>query len=502
MSSRSKILTKQLKLAMTPLLYQGFDSIYKDAVKKSKENTESRGELYEFQGLLNDIRIWDTEMIEGNTMLNHESNRIISSVDDFKVDELYSTSYYLQLADALTALNMEWLDSYDDVPSYAHFVHKCYRRAANQIYRNPYLMSRSDKFSPKQIQENMRLIVEIIGESIDESLRMMLPINTLIQDFNMESLKELFVLEHDMNESDQEGSDQEGSDQEGSDQEGSDQEGSDEGSDQEGSDEGSDQEGSESDEDSDASSALYSVETDSEQDDQEEFKLESEDEDEDKNVSENEDRKQTNITSLETNQMIVPNNGRINIMDTVIHKSGNETPIVRQISPQHKVNTPVENNDEIREIDLGNSDVTSLGSVLSANATPTTTPTRLNNEQVDTIKPSIPRPLTPKQLIGNQSPRNQSPKLKDVTPVIQQKSPKQKGGENSDSAFNPISRSITPTSTPTKEYHEASNAKYNFVKSSQSEERLHERKVRKEKMRKLRKLQSENVMRSESVMSS
>jgi len=68
----------QLKIQLTPLLYEGFISLYDDAVQAEDSNPKFDGNhLMRFQTFLTDIPEWN------QTILDNETDRIVESIDMF-----------------------------------------------------------------------------------------------------------------------------------------------------------------------------------------------------------------------------------------------------------------------------------------------------------------------------------------------------------------------------------------------------------------------------------
>ena len=134
----------QLKSIITPLLIQGFNSIYQDAL----EISQNKKVLYKFQELLKEIPNWN------QTILQAESKRVKQKCN-----------YIMDIVTAIFVSNVKILASIrlkgnDDnirvkIPTSDIFIHSIYIESAQQIFYDPYLFyhRKTDK-----LQENKETV--------------------------------------------------------------------------------------------------------------------------------------------------------------------------------------------------------------------------------------------------------------------------------------------------------------------------------------------------------
>ena len=159
----------QLKCILCPLIIQGFNSIYQDANRLSN----GRNIIYKFQELLKEIPRWN------QTILQEESKRIKKKCQ-----------YIMDIVTAIFVSNVKILASIRlkgnndnikvKIPTCDLFVHSIYIESAQQFFYNPMLFNHRDTFN---LQMNKRNIKEIIQDSIDESIRQMLPFDDILQEY-------------------------------------------------------------------------------------------------------------------------------------------------------------------------------------------------------------------------------------------------------------------------------------------------------------------------------
>lgn len=164
--------TKSLCLILQPQILKGIRSIFLDAQRLSNHTNSLRS----FQKLLEGIPKWD------RTTLTIECERIVKSSNCSYLHELI-TAVFVCYTKVLTAVQVgDKKASVDiDIPSTETFVHKCYIEAARRFWKEPYLLSAN--VTTMEYQRNLRHCEKVINESIDETIRGMLPIQHIMQQY-------------------------------------------------------------------------------------------------------------------------------------------------------------------------------------------------------------------------------------------------------------------------------------------------------------------------------
>ena len=160
---------EQLKCIITPLLIQGFNSIYSD----SMEITHGKRVIFKFQELLKEIPNWN------QTILQEESKRIKKKCP-----------YIMDIVTAIFVSNVKILASIRlkgsnenirvKIPTSDIFIHSIYIESAQHIFYDPFLFYHHTN---KSIQENKETVRKIIRSSIDETIRQMLPFDDILQEY-------------------------------------------------------------------------------------------------------------------------------------------------------------------------------------------------------------------------------------------------------------------------------------------------------------------------------
>ena len=158
---------------ITPFLYEGFNSIYDEAIK----NSPRKEELKYFQKCLQCIPLWKDEIIK------LECKRIMleSSCSDILED----------LLNAVVKANIIVLSNVTpDSKNHTHinftvdfnkFIHHSYIEAARSIFQNPFLFLRNVTDNEKS--RNRKETLEIIKIAIEETIRKMIPLDLVLKKY-------------------------------------------------------------------------------------------------------------------------------------------------------------------------------------------------------------------------------------------------------------------------------------------------------------------------------
>ena len=165
--------TKQLTKMLAPCIFEGLESVYEYVEKDTKMNNQY---LKEFQKHLSDIPKWTKDMIK------KEYNRIISKIDCDWMEDLI-TAVFVSHTKVLTVIKMTDKSNSIDlkVPTGYHFLHKCYIESARQIWKRPYLFDH--KLNNLEKQRNLNEAENIIVYSIEETVRNLLPVRTILKEY-------------------------------------------------------------------------------------------------------------------------------------------------------------------------------------------------------------------------------------------------------------------------------------------------------------------------------
>ena len=180
--------SSRLVTILTPLIIDGYKSILDEAIKLCKENNEMNKYLMTFQNLISRVPKWNPSIIEA------ERKRICEKSGCSYLEDLVTCVHIIQLK-ILTAMRVGQKQKKIDIniPKLDDFLHKCYITTARKVYKNVYLFETN--IQPLQIQKNHRELEIIVQESILNTLRESIPVETILKAYMDETLEEDVVEE-------------------------------------------------------------------------------------------------------------------------------------------------------------------------------------------------------------------------------------------------------------------------------------------------------------------
>lgn len=173
----------RLLVILTPLIIEGFRSIFDEAYRMCKENREMEKYLMTFQNLITRIPKWNGNIIET------ETKRIIDKSCCNYLEDLVTCIHIIQLK-LLTLMRVGQYQKKIDIniPKLEDFIHKIYINVARKIYKNVYLFE--IKISPLEIQKNNRELEIIVQECILNTVRDSIPVETILKAYMDETCEE------------------------------------------------------------------------------------------------------------------------------------------------------------------------------------------------------------------------------------------------------------------------------------------------------------------------
>lgn len=173
---------------LTPLIAEGFNSIFEEAYKLCESNDELDKYLMTFQNLISRIPKWN------NNLVKTECERIISRSGCNYLEDLISCVHVIQLK-VLTCIRVGTKQKKVDIniPKLEEFIHNCYITTARKVYTNVYLYEIN--VTPLQKQKYKRELEVIIQESILSAIRDSLPIENILRNYMDETTEEEVIQE-------------------------------------------------------------------------------------------------------------------------------------------------------------------------------------------------------------------------------------------------------------------------------------------------------------------
>ena len=168
---------------LTPLVIEGFKSIFDESWKLCEENDELEKYLMTYQNFLVRIPKWNPAIVTA------ETNRIVEKSKCGYLTDLISCVHIIQLK-SLTCMRVGNKQKKIDIniPTLTDFVHKIYINAARKIYTNIYLFEKN--ISPLQIQKHNRELELIIREQILNTIRENIPVENILKVYLDETIED------------------------------------------------------------------------------------------------------------------------------------------------------------------------------------------------------------------------------------------------------------------------------------------------------------------------
>ena len=168
---------------LTPAVIDGLKSIFKEALELCEENDEHDKYLMTFQTFLSRIPKWN------DSIIGEERARIETFTKCGYLEELITCVHVIQLK-ALTCVRVgqkqKKIDI--DIPSADVFIHKVYINVARKLYTNVYLFEA--ELAPLDLQKNNRQLELFAQESILNTIRDTMPVESILRAYMDETEEE------------------------------------------------------------------------------------------------------------------------------------------------------------------------------------------------------------------------------------------------------------------------------------------------------------------------
>ena len=173
----------QLVNILTPLVIEGFNSIFQESWKLCESNDEEDKYLMTFQNFIARVPKWNSEVI------TKETQRILERSACNYMEDLLTCVHVIQLK-VLTCIRVSKNQKKVDIniPKLDDYIHKLYIQVARKLYSNVYLY---DKFvTPLQKQKHNREFEVIVQECILNTIRISMPIEEILRSYLDETIEE------------------------------------------------------------------------------------------------------------------------------------------------------------------------------------------------------------------------------------------------------------------------------------------------------------------------
>ena len=167
----------------TPLVIEGFRSIFNESWKLCIENDEAGKYLMTFQNLISRVPKWNTIIVE------EERKRIVERSGCNYLEDLITCVHIIQLK-VLTCIRVGNKQKRIDIstPNLDTFIHKVYINVARKCYTSVYLFEKN--ISPLLAQRNNRDFETIVHECILATIRDSIPTEAIIRAYMEEAVEQ------------------------------------------------------------------------------------------------------------------------------------------------------------------------------------------------------------------------------------------------------------------------------------------------------------------------
>jgi len=164
----------RLSRVIHPLIYEGIQAMFQEAVGICKQSEEEDKYLMTFQNILARIPKWNEEIIK------KETSRIIEKSGCSYLEDLLTCVHIAQLkilSSIRTGKSQKKVEI--DIPKLNGFIHKVYIHISRELYAKMYLFEKG--IAPLVFQQNRSQVNEIIKEAILNAIRDSIPVEQLLR---------------------------------------------------------------------------------------------------------------------------------------------------------------------------------------------------------------------------------------------------------------------------------------------------------------------------------
>ena len=180
----------QLINILTPLIIEGYNSIFEESWALCEENDETEKYLMTFQNFISRVPKWNS------TIIDKEKTRILERSRCSYIEDLLTCVHVIQLK-SLTCIRAgkDQKKININIPKFDDFIHKVYIQVARKLYTNIYLYDKN--VLPLQRQKHNREFEQIVQECILNVVRDNMPVEEILRCYldetNEEDVEETII---------------------------------------------------------------------------------------------------------------------------------------------------------------------------------------------------------------------------------------------------------------------------------------------------------------------
>ncbi|MEM0354121.1 MAG: hypothetical protein QXW79_00930 [Thermoplasmata archaeon] len=175
--------TEHLVDTLTPYIYEGLNSIYKEAVRIAEETKTTDKTLLIFQKLLQSVSNWNQQRIEDETNRIKQLSNTSEYFDDLVKAVIKSNIILLSYSNTVSNVIAQTFYNSLTTPT---FIHRCYTECAKDAHNNPYLFYHN--IDPMDLKRNQIIVYKNIQQGIIRAIRKILPISMILKEYLVNSM--------------------------------------------------------------------------------------------------------------------------------------------------------------------------------------------------------------------------------------------------------------------------------------------------------------------------
>lgn len=163
---------------LTPVIFEGLQSIYKVAKANALAAKKPNDILRTFQELVQDITDWNREKLVRETERIKMATHTVGYFDDLVFVVCKCNVMLLSYSDNVASPTLSaFFERFDPVD----FIHRCYIECGKDAHNCPYLFY--DEVEPLEVKRSHLVLASKIKEAIQRAIRKILPYETLVKEF-------------------------------------------------------------------------------------------------------------------------------------------------------------------------------------------------------------------------------------------------------------------------------------------------------------------------------
>jgi len=167
--------TRHICNLLVPIVISGIKNIYENC-KEECQTTGNQELTTSFQETLKQIPKWNQDVID------QEYDRILKHEDCDLLDDLVKAVFIFNIKILSVISNNNKPKKVTlEIPSTKRLIHRCYLKSSKDIIRNPFLFD--DMLEDYEYRKNMKDVEKIVTNSIDEAIRSLVPVRSILMQY-------------------------------------------------------------------------------------------------------------------------------------------------------------------------------------------------------------------------------------------------------------------------------------------------------------------------------